>query len=46
MPDILVYLLVLVLCSAMIAVVAVVACAAACFLQWVADKVMERWWRS
>lgn len=42
MPDIFVYLLVLVLCCAMIAVVAVVACATACFLQWLADKVMER----
>lgn len=46
MPDILVYLLVLVLCCAMIAVVAVVACATACFLQWVADKWLDRWWRS
>lgn len=45
MPDILVYLLVLVLCCAMIEVVAVVACVAACALQWIADRVMERWIR-
>lgn len=45
MPDAMIYLCVVVLCGAGIALVAVVSCAMARGLQWVADKVMERWWR-
>lgn len=45
MPDVLNCLCVLVLCTAVITMVGVVSCAVACFLQWLADKVMDRWWK-
>ena len=39
-------LMVIALCGVMIATVTVAACGTARLLQWLADKLMDRWWRS
>lgn len=44
MPEWWTCILVLVMCSAAMGIVAVVSCAVAALMQWLADKITEWWW--